>query len=385
MNDDKIYITLSGSPAPAENIARQLEGYGMNHSDNKSVNRPDPDKIEFIRSSSGAIPVAPLKKDRRELTFRAGMLIIILLVAVLLAGGLILYPIANQKSTENLYGDGTPYTGVLVVNGEIAGSSDTASTYQHSWTLARIREMKNDQLNEGILLYVNSPGGSVFETDELYTELKKYKKQTKRPVYAYFDEMAASGGYYIAAGSDKIIANRLCTTGSIGVYMGPVIDSSKLLTKLGVGVKYIKSGRNKAMGNPFTPLTKEQEEIYQSQIDEYYERFAKIVSRGRHLPMETVYTVADGRSYTAKQALANHLIDEIGNYNQAKKIMKKNCQVNQFVVVQYQPEVSIWNYFTKLCDTFAEYVNEQGKSETQKTLEYLSENGGHTFYYKIID
>ena len=110
MNDDKIYITLSGSPAPAENIARQLEGYGMNHSDNKSVNRPDPDKIEFIRSSSGAIPVAPLKKDRRELTFRAGMLIIILLVAVLLAGGLILYPIANQKSTENLYGDGTPYT-----------------------------------------------------------------------------------------------------------------------------------------------------------------------------------------------------------------------------------------------------------------------------------
>ena len=366
-------------------IARQLEGYGMIHSENKSVNRPDPDKIQFVRSSNGAIPVASSLNDRHELTFRAGMFIIILLVAVLLAGGLILYPIANQKSTENLYGNGTPYTGVLVVNGEIGEASDANSTYQHSWTLTRIHEMKKDPLNEGILLYVNSPGGSVFETDELYAELKKYKKQTKRPVYAYFDEVAASGGYYIAAESDKIIANRLCTTGSIGVYMGPVIDSSKLLTKLGVGVKYIRSGRNKAMGNPFTPLTKEQEEIFQSQIDEYYERFAKIVSTGRHLPMETVYTVADGRSYTAKQALANHLIDEIGNYNQAKKIMKKDCQVSQFVVIQYQPEISIWDYFTKLCDTFAKYVDEQGKSETQKTLEYLSENSGRTYYYKAFD
>lgn len=357
----------------------------MRHNDKKSVRKPDPDKIEFVRSSNGAIPVAVHKKKRGELSIRTGILIIFLLVVVLLAGGLILYPIAQQKSSTYLYGDGNPYVGVLVVNGEIGTSSDTSSTYQHSWTLNRIREMKNDELNEGLLLYVNSPGGSVFETDELYTELKKYQKKTKRPIYAYFDERAASGGYYIAAEADKIIANRLCTTGSIGVYMGPVIDSSKLLTKLGVSVKYIKSGRNKAMGNPFTPLTKEQEEIYQSQIDEYYERFTKIVSKGRNLPLETVYDIADGRSYTAKQALARHLVDEIGNFNKAKKIMKKERGVHQFVVVQYQPQTSFLDYFAQLCDTFGRYVDEHGKSETEKTLEYLTENDGHVFYYEAFE
>lgn len=356
----------------------------MRYHEKKSVKKPDPDKIEFIRSSNGAIPVAARKK-RREFSVRTGILIIALLVAILLIGGMVLYPIAQQRSSMYLYGDGSPYVGVLVVNGEISGSDDASSTYQHGWILNRISEMKNDELNEGILLYVNSPGGSVFETDELYTELKKYQKKTKRPIYAYFDEQAASGGYYIAAEADKIIANRLCTTGSIGVYMGPVIDSSKLLTNLGVSVKYIKSGRNKAMGNPFTPLTKEQEEIYQSQIDEYYERFTKIVSQGRNLPLETVYEIADGRSYTAKQALARHLVDEIGNYKQAKKIMKKERGVHQFVVVQYQPQTSLLDYFALLCDTFSKYVQEQGKSETEKTLEYLTENDGHVFYYEAFE
>ena len=356
----------------------------MRDSEVKTVRNPDPDSIEFIRSSNGAIPVASRTK-KRELTVKTGIFIIILLVAVLLAGGLILYPIASQRSSETMIGDGTPYVGVLVVNGEIGSSSDAGATYQHGWILNRIREMKKDELNEGILLYVNSPGGSVFETDELYTELTGYQKKTKRPDYAYFDEQAASGGYYIAAGSDKIIANKLCTTGSIGVYMGPVIDSSKLLTKLGVSVEYIKSGRNKAMGNPFTPLTREQREIYQSQIDEYYDRFVKIVAKGRNLPVDTVCEIADGRSYSAKQALANHLVDEIGNYSKAKKIMKKECGVDQFVILQYQPKASFWDYFTQLCDTFRRYVDAQGKSETQKTLEYLMENGGHVFYYEAFD
>ena len=139
------------------------------------------------------------------------------------------------------------------------------------------------------------------------------------------------------------------------------------------------------MGNPFTPLTTEQQEIYQSQIDEYYERFANIVAKGRHLSIDTVYDIADGRSYTAKQALSNHLIDEIGTYNQARKIMKKECGVHQFVVIQYQPETSFLDYFAQLCDTFTRYVEEQGKSETEKTLEYLTESDGHVFYYESFE
>ena len=307
---------------------------------------------------------------------------IALLVAVLLIGGLVIYPIANEKSERSVYGDGDPYVGVLVINGEIGSASET---YQHGWTLEQIRTMRKDSLNTGIMLYVNSPGGSVFETDELYTELKKYQKKTKRPLYAYFDQMAASGGYYIAAPADKIIANQLCTTGSIGVYMGPVIDASRLLSKYGISAQYIKSGRNKAMGNPFTPLTTEQKEIYQSQIDEYYERFARIVSKGRHLPIDMVYEIGDGRSYTASQALDNHLIDQIGNFAKARKTMKKDCKVRNFVMIQYQPQTSLMDYFTQLCDTFRSYVEEQGKSETEKTMEYLSQNSGRVFYYEVFE
>ena len=362
-----------------------MEGYRMLGYNKKSGKSPDPDNITFVRSPNGAVPAVSRRKKKDRFSVKTGIFVIALLVIVLLIGGLILYPIANERSQQYSYGDGTPYAGVLVVDGEIGGSSDASSTYQHGWLLNRIDEMKKDPLNEGILLYVNSPGGSVFETDELYTALKKYQRKTKRPVYAYFDEQAASGGYYISANADKIIANKYCTTGSIGVYMGPVIDSSKLLTKLGVGVKFIRSGRNKAMGNPFTPLTAEQEEIYQSQIDEYYERFAAIVAKGRNLPLDTVYTIGDGRSYTATQALENHLVDQIGNYDKAKKIMKKDCKINQFIVLQYQPQESFWDYFTQLSDTFGRYVEERGKSETQKTLEYLTENAKHVFYYESFD
>lgn len=355
----------------------------MRGKDRQSASRPDADRILFVRNTGGAIPAAPRRRKKGKLSVRTGVFLIVLLIAVLLAGGLILYPAAYQNSSQNVYGQKDPYVGVLVVNGEISGSADASNTYQHGWVLQQVRMMRKDPLNTGMMLYVNSPGGSVFETDELYTELRKYQKKTGRPLYAYFDEMAASGGYYIAASADKIIANKLCTTGSIGVYMGPVIDASRLLTRYGISAEYIKSGRNKAMGNPFTPLTREQREIYQSQIDEYYERFTEIVSQGRKMPIDMVYEIADGRSYTASQALENHLIDRMGNFSQAKKAMKKDCSVGNFVLIQYQPQTTLIDYFRQLCDSFEKYADSQNKSEAQKALEYLSENDGRVFYYKV--
>ena len=344
------------------------------------------ENIQFVKNAGSPMGAAGSAAKRDGgLSVKTGIIIIIILVLILVIGGSIIYPLVSMNSPQETYGNGSPYTGVLVINGEIGSSTESDDTYQHDWILDQIRTMKEDPENEGILLYVNSPGGGVFESDELYNELRKYQKKTRRPLYAYFDQEAASGGYYISASADKIIANKLCTTGSIGVYMGPVIDSSRLLSKLGVSVDFIKSGENKAMGNPFTPLTKEQKAIYQSQVDEYYERFAKIVSEGRDLSMEEVYEIGDGRSYTAAQALENGLIDKIGDYEKAKKIMKKDCGVGNFVVVQYEPEMSFLDYFMELNDTLKQYVEEQGKSETQKTMEYLSENGGHMFYYESFD
>lgn len=209
------------------------------------------------------------------------------------------------------------YIGRLYVEGEIGegegGVFDDESAYFHAETLNAIDQMIADENNKGLYIYVNSPGGSVSTSDELYLKIKEYKEKTggKRPVVAYFDDMAASGGYYISACADKIIANRNCWTGSIGVTVGNMYDATELLNKLGIKAKAITSGPNKAMGDPLSGLTKEQENIFQSLVDEAYEQFTAIVSEGRGIDIQTVKKLADGRIYTAKQALENGLVDKI--------------------------------------------------------------------------
>lgn len=347
----------------------------------------DIDSIEFVKNDTDGQGQGAALKEKKGLSIKTGIFIIILLVIVLTIGGIIAYYVSgNSASSSDVDYGSDPYVGVLVISGEITGSDSSSSSYHHDWIMKQVRKMKKDSNNEGIMLYVNSPGGGVFESDELYNALESYKKKTKRPLYAYFDKEAASGAYYISADADKIIANELCTTGSIGVYMGPVIDSSVLLRKLGVSVDYIKSGANKAMGNPFQPLTAEQRQIYQEQVDEYYQRFAGIVSRGRNMPLQTVYKVGDGRSYTASQALDNGLVDKLGSFSKARKIMKKDCKISgRFVTVQYQEDTGLLSYLTGVGETFRQYVREQGQSETEKTMDYLTENGKHVFYYESFD
>lgn len=209
------------------------------------------------------------------------------------------------------------YIGRIYVEGGIeegeAGVFEEKSNYFHAETLNAIDQMIDDKNNKGLYLYVNSPGGSVSTSDELYLKIKEYKEKTggKRPVVAYFDDMAASGGYYISAPADKIVANRNCWTGSIGVTIGNMYDATGLMEKLGIKSKAITSGPNKAMGDPLSGLTKEQEDIFQSLVDEAYEQFTSIVAEGRGMDIATVKKLADGRIYTAKQALENGLIDKI--------------------------------------------------------------------------
>ena len=152
----------------------------------------------------------------------------------------------------------------------------------------------------GILLRVDSPGGTVYESEELYRKLVAYKEETGRPVWTYMEHYAASGGYYISAPSDKIYANPNTTTGSIGVIMSGY-DMSGLYEKLGIRSVSITSGKNKDMSK----LTEEQIAIYQSSVDESFDRFVEIVADGRKMTEETVREIADGRTYTAKQAKAN--------------------------------------------------------------------------------
>ncbi len=212
------------------------------------------------------------------------------------------------------------YVGVLHIEGTIAATTSTSllygtdGTYNHEYILTAIESMKNDNYNHGILLYIDTPGGEIYATDEVYTALMHYKEATGRPVYAYFATYACSGGYYLAMAADEIYAHRMSTTGSIGVSYGTHIDLSGLCEKLGIKTEEIVSGDNKAMGSYFAPLTDEQRAIYESQLDEYLGYFVDVVEEGREMTEAEVKALADGRTYTAKQALENGLIDGISEY-----------------------------------------------------------------------
>lgn len=189
-----------------------------------------------------------------------------------------------------------------------------------------IDELMDDSNNKGILLYVDSPGGTVYESEELYQKLKEYKETTKRPIWDYMAHYAASGGYMVSMASDKIYANSNTTTGSIGVIMSGY-DMSGLYKKLGIRYVSITSGKNKDSSK----FTDEQIAIYQDQINEAYEEFVNIVADGRDMSVEDVKKLADGRTYTAKQAKNNDLIDEISLYPDMKDAMSKNLEHLHFM------------------------------------------------------
>ena len=223
------------------------------------------------------------------------------------------------------------YIGVVSVDGTIQAQTANTSIfgeitgYQHTDTLEFIDKMMYDSSNKGILLRVNSPGGTVYESEELYLKLQEYKEVTERPIWTYMEHYAASGGYYVAAPSDRIIANPNTTTGSIGVIMSGY-DMTGLYEKLGIKYISITSGENKDS----SVLGEEQIEIYQVIVDEMYERFVEIVADGRRMSKEEVKKLADGRIYTAKQALGNGLIDDIALFGQAVQEMQSELGVYTF-------------------------------------------------------
>ena len=246
---------------------------------------------------------------------------------------------------------GHDYIGVVDVVGTI--SEDSSDTYNHQYILNAIDAMIDDGENKGMILYLDTPGGSVFASDELYFKIKEYQKKTKRPVYASMQSMAASGGYYISAPCDKIFANRNCWTGSIG-----------------------------AMGSSVERMSREQREIFQSLVDEAYEQFVGIVAKGRDMKTSEVKKLADGRIYTAKQALANSLIDEIGTFEEAAADMKAEYKLGECELEYFESPVSSdWtSLLGSAADALAESVG-TGAVSADALQSLIDMNGKFEFSY----
>ncbi|AQP53610.1 signal peptide peptidase SppA [Vagococcus penaei] len=245
----------------------------------------------------------------------------------------------SNDLTEDIIEEGSSSQKIvkLSVQGAIAdtgeGSLFSQSEYNHQNFMQQLKQIQEDETVKGVLLQVNSPGGGVYESAEITHELNKIKK-LDIPIYTVFENVAASGGYYISANTDKIFASDETTTGSIGVIMSG-LNYAGLLEKLGVSDTTYKSGALKDMMSPSRKPTKEDSEVLQTFVMSAYERFVKVVADGRKMDTEKVKKLADGRIYDGSQALENGLIDAIGYPDDALAALKKDKKLKNATVISY--------------------------------------------------
>jgi protease-4 len=275
-------------------------------------------------------------------TTKSGLIVLILLLIAI--AGYIVYSIIDINKTESgstitsssgsyrVAEDSDSYDSnvartykrdfiaALYIEGTIAEANQN---YNHKWLMNTIQSLKNNDRNAALAVFINSPGGAVYQADEVYLAITDYKT-TGRPVYVYQGPMAASGGYYISCAGNKIYANRNTLTGCIGVIMGSSYDLTGLFDKLGIKSETIHSGKNKNMLNYNEPVTEEQRAIMQSMCDECYTQFVSIVAKNRGIQYDTCCKLSDGRLYSAKQALENRLIDVIDSWDNMLRDLAEN-------------------------------------------------------------
>ncbi|MEK6656015.1 MAG: signal peptide peptidase SppA [Nitrospirota bacterium] len=186
-------------------------------------------------------------------------------------------------------------------------------------TVREIRKYADNPSVKAVIVRIDSPGGGVVASQEIYEELKWLKEKKQKKVVASMGTVAASGGYYVACASDWIVANPGTLTGSIGVIM-EFANLEGLFKKIGVEGVVIKSGKHKDIGSPFRSITKDEKELLQAIIDDVYAQFISAVADGRKMKPEAVKELADGRIFTGRQAKELKLVDELGTMQDAINI-----------------------------------------------------------------
>ena len=315
--------------------------------------------------------VKPEKKAKNK-----GMIVLIVILAVAFLFSFAKDIFSKDSGTKTKSSNSSGYIAELYIEGTIQSENEQ---YNQQWLLDTISELKNDTSNLGTILFINSPGGSVYESDEVYLALMDYKNE--KPLWAYLGPMAASGGYYIACSAEKIIANRNTLTGSIGVIAGQSFDLTEFMSKHGIKMNTITAGKNKNMGNIDQPLTAEQRAILQSVADECYDQFTQIVSESRNLPIETVKTLADGRIYTAQQAKNNQLIDDVNEFAKVKTQMEFELLSDKkasFKEYKYKRDKNFYDYF------FDMYSNIKGLNSQTEFIEKIMAESNKIDYPAFI-
>jgi protease IV len=235
---------------------------------------------------------------------RVALAIIILLAIVIVSQAAYLLSKNSIKSFD--------YIGVIRIEDEIVSSENV---------IAQLKEYKNDFLVKAVVIRLDSPGGEVAPTQEIYEEVLKLRKAGKKTV-ASMAGTACSGAYYIACACDSIVANPGTITANIGVRMGfPNVE--ELMKKVGVKFNTIKSGAYKDMGSVTRTMSEEERQILQAVIDSSYHQFVTAVARGRGMTYDRALALADGRIVTGEMAKGQGMVDVLGNFEDSIELAKR--------------------------------------------------------------
>ena len=234
-----------------------------------------------------------------------------------------------------------PKVAIVYANGDVidgSGSDDNIYGYTLSQTL---REVAEDDDIKSVVLRVNSPGGSALASDLIWREMENLK--AKKPVIVSMGSYAASGGYYISAPADAIVADRSTLTGSIGVFGMMPSFGDALEDKLGITVDAVKTNANAGMGNGFEALSSTQYRAMMQGVDRVYERFTSLVAEGRNLTIERVLEIAEGRVWSGEQAQKIGLVDTCGGLTSALAIAIDKAELgDNYQVVEVMDEADGW-------------------------------------------
>lgn len=240
----------------------------------------------------------------------------------------------DEKKFVEKYHSGSKDASAKIARIEVTGTIMAPFTEQ---TIEEIKAALKDDSVKGVMLAVNSPGGLVTDSHQIYHELKKLS--AKKPVYVSMKDMAASGGYYISMGigpSGKIYAEPTTWTGSIGVIL-PYYNAAGMAEKLGVTSEPLKTGPLKGSLSPFRDMTEQEKAVWTEIIDDSFVRFLAIIDENRDtLDLAKVEALATGQVYTATQAKENGLVDEIGFEEEAIAAMQEELKLAEVHVFTYQ-------------------------------------------------
>ena len=308
------------------------------------------------------------------------LVIVMVLVVFSLINGTLTKSVIQKQNTEDSYvqmflrsqsvhkltlvdGNSDETIQKISIEGEIG--AEMTNTYSRASIINQIKEAKSNYNVKAILLSVNTPGGGVYETAELYNELKNSGKD----VYVSMKKQATSGGYYVSMAAKKIFANTETTTGSLGVIMS-YVSAQKFLNDHGIKQETIRSGEQKAVGGLTEDLPESTRKIYQEQNKEAYDRFVKAIAQGRSMSEDEVRKLADGRTYTGTQAVENKLIDKIGTEEDLINFIKEDKKLSNPKVIELRPDKaaeSLLSRFVKA--TMKSIISELNSEATSNQVE----------------